>query len=144
MAERGSIDASIPLQAQRPNTMGRMSDLLNMQRQSIAVKADQTALAGAQQTQRQRKGLAEFDVQPFIGEDGTLDLNKLATDEGLRKAAGDQYPEVLQQYAGVRQQQLAAQSALVKLRGEERNAFEGMMGALRSDERVAKDTPEGR
>jgi hypothetical protein len=144
MAERGSIDASIPLQGQRPNVMGRMSDLLNMQRQSIAVKADQTALEGAQQTQRQRKGLADFDVQPFIGEDGTLDLNKLATDESLRKAAGDQYPEVLQQYAGVRQQQLAAQSALVKLRGEERNAFGEMIGALRSDKRVAEDTPEGR
>lgn len=142
MAE--TIDASIPLGYKQPDTMGKLSDLMGMQRQSIAIKADKTALEGAQQTQRQRKKLAEYDIQKFIGADGTLDLNALATDEGLRKAAGDQYADVLQQYAGVRQQQLAAQSSLVKLRGEERAAFGEMVGALRSDERVAKDTPEGR
>ena len=139
-----TVDASIPLGVKQPDMTGKLSELLNMQRQSIAVKADKTALESAQQTQRQRKGLAEYDIQKFIGPDGTLDLNALATDQGLRQAAGDQYAEVLQQYAGVRQSQLAAQSSLVKLRGEERAAFGEMVGALRSDERVAKDTPEGR
>lgn len=131
-----AVDASIPLQVKKPDMIGRITDLLGMQRQ-------QTALRSEQQTQRQREGLASFDVSKIIGDDGTIDLNKIPG-SGLREAAGDDYPQVLQQYATVKQQQLAAKQSLLQLGNAQRTTFGEMMGALRSDPDVARDTPEGR
>lgn len=137
MAERATgIDASIPLQVKKPDMVGRITDLLGMQRQQVALQSEK-------QTQTQRSNLASFDVSKVIGADGTIDLNKIPG-SGLREAAGDQYPEVLQQYMTVRQQQLAAKQSLVQLTDAQRNSFGEMMGALRSDPDVAKDTPAGR
>lgn len=137
------VDASIPLQGKRPDTMGKLSELLNMQRAAIAVQADKTALAGSQQSQQQRAQLAKFDWAKLSGDDGTIDLNKIM-DSGLREAAGDQFPQVLSQAVQIRQQQLAAKQTLLSLTNDQRAAFGQMMGALRSDPDVAKDTPEGR
>lgn len=114
-----------------------------MQRQSIAVEADKTALAGAQQSQKQRAALASFDWSKLSGDDGTIDLNKIM-DSGLREAAGDQFPAVMSQAVGIRQQQLAAKQTLLGLTNAQRAAFGEMMGALRSDPDIARDTPEGR
>lgn len=130
------VDASIPLQGKRPDMMGRISDLIGMQRASTALKSER-------QTQSQREALAKFDVAKIIGDDGTIDLNKIPT-SGLREAAGDMFPDVLQQYVGVRQSQLAAKQALVQLNDTQRGSFGEMMGALRSDPDVAQDTPAGR
>lgn len=137
------VDASIPLQVRKPDGMGKLSELLNMQRAAIAVQADKTALQGAQQTQKQRSALAEFDWSKLSGDDGTIDLNKIM-DSGLREAAGDQFPQAMSQAIQIRQQQLGAKQALLSLTNEQRAAFSQMMGALRSDPDVAKDTPEGR
>jgi hypothetical protein len=79
------IDASIPLQGKKPDTFGKLSELLNMQRQSIAVQADKTALASAQQSQRQREGLASFDWAKLSGDDGTIDLNKISSRKSCRR-----------------------------------------------------------
>jgi hypothetical protein len=130
------IDPSIPLQGKRPDMLGKMSDLLNVQRSKVALRSEE-------QSQGQREALAKFDVQKLIGEDGTIDLNKIP-ESGLREAAGDQFPDVLSKYAGIRQQQLQAKSMLTALTNEQRQAFGEMTGALRSDPDVAKDTPEGR
>lgn len=136
MAERGGIDASIPLQVKRPDMLGKISDLVNIQR-------GQTALASEQQSQKQRAALAKFDVTKIIGDDGTIDLNKVPG-SGLREAAGDEFPQVLQHYLGVKQQQTAAKQSLVQLNDAQRASFGDMMGALRSDPEVAQDTPQGR
>jgi hypothetical protein len=136
MAQRAGIDASIPLQGKRPDMLGLISELVGIRRQ-------QTALAGEQQSQTQRANLAKFDVSKIIGDDGTIDLNKIPG-SGLREAAGDQFPDVLQQYAGIRQQQLTAKQSLVQLTDAQRGSFGDMMGALRSDPDVAQDTPAGR
>lgn len=143
MAEYGQVDASIPLSARKPDAMGKLSDLLNMQRAAIAVQADKTALEAAQQTQRQRAALAQFDWSKLVGDDGTIDLNKIM-DSGLREAAGDQFPQALQQAAQIKQQQLAAKQALVGLTDAQRQSFAEMVGALRSDPEVVAGTPEGR
>ncbi len=137
-----AIDASIPLQGKRPDTFGKLSELLNMQRQAIAVQADKTALAGAQQSQQQRAELAKFDWSKLSGDDGTVDLNKIMG-SGLREAAGDQFPQVMQQAIGLRQTQLAAKQSLLGLTNEQRGAFGQMVGALRSDPDIVKGTPEG-
>jgi hypothetical protein len=137
------IDASIPLQGKKPDSMGKLSELLNMQRAAIAVQADKTALASAQQSQRQREGLAKFDWSKLSGDDGTIDLNKIM-DSGLREAAGDQFPAAMQQALQIKQSQLSAKQALVGLTDAQRKPFAEMVGALRSDPDVAKGTPEGK
>lgn len=130
------IDPSIPLQGKRPDTMGRLSSLIDMQRSATALKSEK-------QTLKQRQGLAEFDVQKIVGDDGTIDLNKIPG-SGLREAAGDQFPDVLGKYAAIKQQQIAAKHGLVGLANDQRAAFGEMMGALRSDPDVAQDTQQGR
>jgi hypothetical protein len=136
------IDASIPLSGKRPDAFAKLSELTNLQRQSIAVQADKTALASAQQSQRQREGLANFDWSKLSGNDGTIDLNKIM-DSGLREAAGDQFPQVLSQAVQIRQQQLGAKQTLIGLTDAQRKTFAEMVGALRSDPDVVKGTPEG-
>jgi hypothetical protein len=136
------IDASIPLQAKRPDVMGRLSELTNMQRQSLAVQADKVALRSAEQSQGQREALAKFDWSKLSGSDGTIDLNKIM-DSGLRDAAGDQFPQVLSQAVQIRQQQLGAKQTLIGLTDAQRKTFAEMVGALRSDTDVVKGTPEG-
>jgi hypothetical protein len=143
VAEYGHVDASIPLSVRKPDAMGKLSDLLSMQRQAIAVQADKTALASAQQSQRQREGLASFDWSKLVGDDGTIDLNKIM-DSGLREAAGDQFPQAMQQAAQIKQQQLAAKQTLVGLTDSQRKSFAEMVGALRSDPDVVQGTPEGK
>jgi len=143
MADYGRVDASIPLSVRKPDGMGKLSELLNMQRQSIAVQSDKTALASAQQSQRQREGLANFDWAKLSGDDGTVDLNKIM-DSGLREAAGDQFPQVMQQAIQMRQTQLGAKQALVGLTDAQRRSFGEMVGALRSDPDVVQGTPEGK
>lgn len=137
------VDASIPLSVRKPDSFGKLSELLNMQRQSIGVQADKTALASAQQSQRQREGLASFDWSKLTGDDGTIDLNRVM-DSGLREAAGDQFPQAMQQAAQIKQQQLAAKQTLIGLTDAQRKSFAEMAGALRSDPDVVNGTPEGK
>ena len=136
------VDASIPLQGKKPDTFGKLSELLNMQRQSLAVQADKTALETAQQSQKQRRELAGFDWSKLSGDDGTIDLNKIMG-SGLREAAGDQFPQVLSQAVQIRQQQLGAKQTLLGLTNDQRKVFGEMVGALRSDPDVINGTPEG-
>ncbi len=137
------IDASIPLQGKRPDTFGRLSELTNMQRQALAVQSDKVALRSAEQSQGQREALAKFDWSKLSGDDGTIDLNKIMT-SGLREAAGDQFPEAMQQAIAIRQGQLAAKQSLIGVTNEQRNSFAEMVGALRSDPDVVNGSPEGK
>lgn len=144
MAERATgIDASIPLQGKRPDMVGRISDLLGVQSQQVAIKQQKEQLKQTQQTTQQRKGIADFPLEQYIGDDGTFDLNKVASSD-LRKIAGDQYGDVLQQIVGVKQSQIAAKAALTQLGDAQRNSFAEMVGALGADPDVVNDTPEGR
>lgn len=137
------IDASIPLQVQQPDMLKTISNLLTVQGQQ---SSNRSALAKAkeeEQTQRQRSALASYDWSQHIGEDGTIDLNTLNNPE-LRKAAGDQFPELLSKMMGVKQQHIAAKQSLVNLKTDQRSAWGSMVGALRSDPDISEDTPAGR
>jgi hypothetical protein len=92
---------------------------------------------------RQRQALAKYDWNKHIGEDGTLDLNTL-NDPELMSAAGDQYQEVLGRAIQAKTAQLESKRTLSALRGDQREAFAEIMGALRSDKDVAEDNQKGR
>lgn len=127
----------VGLNAQTPNVMGKLSDLLGIQQQ-------QAELAGAQQSLRQRQALATYDWNRHIGDDGTLDLESIVRDPELRHAAGDAYQEVLSRAVQGKTQQLEQKRTLISLRNDQREAFAEMVGALRSDKDVADDSEKGR
>lgn len=138
-----TVDASIPLQVKKPDALGKLSDLLQIQSQMAGVKQARAAAQQEEQTAKQRAGLAEFDWQSLVGDDGTIDMNKIPT-SGLETKAGDQYPAVLQSLLSAKQQGLQAKQAIIGLNEAQRGAFGQMIGGLRSDEDVVKDTPHGR
>jgi hypothetical protein len=119
-----------------PDILPKLSQLLTIQHQ-------QTQLASEQQSQRQRAAMAKYDWGKHIGEDGTVDLNTL-NDPELMEAAGDQYQEVLGRAIQAKTAQLESKRTLTALRGDQREAFAEIMGALRSDKDVAEDNEKGR
>lgn len=123
--------------------MGRIGDLLGVQGQQIANQTARLQQQQTAQTTKQRRALADFDMSKIIGDDGTIDLNKVP-DSGFREAAGDQYAEQLQQLLGVKQSQIAAKQSLTQLGDAQRQSFGEMIGALGSDPDVVQDSPAGR
>jgi hypothetical protein len=127
----------VGLNSEVPDILPKLSQLLQIQQQ-------QTQLAGAQQTQRQRAALAKYDFGQHVGEDGTVDLNSLTQDPELRAAAGDQYLDVLQHAAAAKQSQLEAKSKLFTLRGDQVASLAQTITPLLSDPDVAQDNEKGR
>lgn len=126
----------VGLNAQVPDILPKLGQLLQIQRQ-------QTKLAGEQQSLQQRQALAKYDWNKHIGSDGTLDLNTL-NDPELMAAAGDQYQDVAQRMIQAKEGQLVSKRTLTALRGDQRQAFGEMMNALRSDKDVSEDNEKGR
>jgi hypothetical protein len=126
----------VGLNAQVPDILPKMSQLLQIQSQ-------RTQLASEQQSLQQRQNLAKYDWNKHIGSDGTLDLNTL-NDPELMAAAGDQYQDVLAKAIQAKTSQLESKRTLTALRGDQREAFGEMMNALRSDKDVAEDSEKGR
>jgi hypothetical protein len=126
----------VGLNAQVPDILPKLSQLLQIQHQ-------RTALESEQQSLRQRQALAKYDWNKHIGPDGTLDLTSL-NDPELMAAAGDQYQDVLQRAITAKESQLQAKRTLTALRGDQRQAFGEMMNALRSDRDVVEDNERGR
>src|SRR5262245_47172107 len=127
----------VGLNAQAPDFMGKLSNLLTIRHQ-------QTQLASEQQSLRQRQALASYDWNEHIGEDGTLDLESVVRDPKLRAAAGDQYQDVISKAVAGKDSQLKQKATLLGLRDAQRNSFAEMVGALRSDKDVADDNEKGR
>jgi hypothetical protein len=126
----------VGLNAEVPDILPKLSQLLQIQHQK-------TALASEQQSLQQRQNLAKYDWNKHIGADGTIDLNTLSDPE-LMAAAGDQYQEVSQRMIQAKEGQLQSKRTLTALRGDQRQAFGEMMNALRSDKDVAEDSEKGR
>lgn len=120
--------------------LSTLSSLYNIE-QAKAVAQQQM------QTAKQRQGIAafmqHFDPEKHIAPDGTLDLNSVLSDPKLRQAAGDQYPQLVQQMIQVKSQQLGAKQQLVNLNDTTRTQFQQLMGGLRTDPDVVKGNAEG-
>jgi len=127
----------VGLQAQPPNTIQKLSQILGMRQQRAQTES-------AEQSQRQRAAIASYDFGKHVGDDGTVDLNSLTTDPDLRAAAGDQYLEVLQHAAAAKQQQLEAKSKLFNLRGDQVSGLAKTLDPLLADSDVVEDNEKGR
>lgn len=129
--------ALVGLQAEVPDVMGRLGQLLNLRHQKAVVQQEE-------QNATQRKNIAAYDWNKHLGEDGTLDVESFASDPEAPIIFGDQYADYLQKTAVAKQNQLAAKSSLLTLRTEQRKEFADIMTALRSDKDVAEDNEVGR
>lgn len=114
----------------------------------IGLKGQQADVQSKQQSTSQRKNLAQFyqnfDFSKHVGPDGTLDLDSVLTDPALRKAAGDQFPDVIQHMIQAKQGQLTAKQQLVSLNDDTRKQFQESVGGLREDPDVKADNTSGR
>jgi len=114
----------------------------------LGIKQQQANLQQTQQTTSQRYGIAQwmknFDPSKHVSADGTLDLNAVLGDPSLRQVAGDQYPELVQQFTQLKQGQLQNKLALIQVNDAARKGFQETISALRTDPDIVKDTPEGR
>lgn len=128
------------------NPTQKLSQLLQVKSQQQALQGQAAEVQVAQQTARQKANIASYFQQkaPTIGADGTVDVDANFADPDLRKAAGDQFPEVMQHLLQVKSAQLGAKQQLVNLNDSTRTQFQGIVGGLRTDPDVVKDTPEGR
>lgn len=133
----------VGLGVQPPDMMTKLSQLLSVRGQQQALQGQAAEVAGAQQSQRQRAALAKYDWNRHLGEDGTIDLNTL-TDPELQKAAGDQYPELIQRMTQAKTAQTESRRTLTALRNDQREAFGSIMNGLRSDKDVSEDNEKGR
>lgn len=133
----------VGLGIQTPDIMTKLSSLLTVKSQQQQLAGQAAEVAGLQQTQRQRAGLAKYDWSTHIGEDGTIDLNSL-NDPKLREAAGDQYLDVVQHAITAKQSQLEAKSKLVALDSQKRDAFSSMLGPLLGDKDVVEGNEKGK
>jgi hypothetical protein len=128
--------------------MQTISSLLGLKQQQQAIAGQAAEVQQQQQTASQRAGIAafmqHFDPGQHVGPDGTLDLDAVLTDPKLRVAAGDQFPQLMQQMVGVKQAQLQAKQQLVNLNDSTRTQFQGLLGGLRTDPDVLADNPAGR
>lgn len=133
----------VGLGVQTPDVMTKLSGLLTLRSQQQGLQGQAAEVAGAQQSQKQRAALAKYDWNRHLGEDGTIDLNTL-TDPELQKAAGDQYPELIQRMTQAKTAQTESRRTLVALKNDQREAFAQMMNGLRSDKDVTEDNEKGR
>lgn len=127
----------VGLQAQSPDVLGKLSQLLTIRQQRAQVQQ-------TEQDTTQRAALAKFDFSPHIGDDGTFDLNSIAVDPQFRAAAGDYFLDNMAKVATAKQMQLDAKSKLFSLRGEQVAALGETLGPLLSDPDVAEDNETGR
>lgn len=129
------------------NPVQKLSQMLQVKSQTQALQGQAAEVQMVKQTASQRSGIAgfmaHFDPTKHIGPDGTLDLDQVLTDPNLRQAAGDQFPEVMQQMIAVKQGQLTAKQSLVNLNTTNRDNLRTILGGLRTDPAVVKGTPEG-
>lgn len=128
------------------NPVQKLSQILQVKSQQQALQGQAAEVQVAQQTARQKSNIASYfqHKAPTIGADGTVDVDANFADPDLRRAAGDQFPEVMQHLLQVKQAQLTAKQQLVNLNDATRTQFQGIVGGLRTDPDVLADNPAGR
>lgn len=147
MADFGS-PVAVNVDANPNKTIQTLSGILGLKQQQQAIAGQAADVQMRQQSAGQRAGIAtfmqHFDPQQHVGADGTLDLDGVFADPKLRAAAGDQFPELMQQMLQVKQGQLQAKQQLVNLNDATRTQFQGVIGGLRTDPDVLADNAVGR
>jgi hypothetical protein len=150
--------APVAQNVQTPNGLQTLSGLMNLRQQQQGLDSQnlqiqqqkqnlQKGAAETQMTQQsagQRQGIAGIDWAKYDDGTGTISTDKMLGDTELRQRAGDQFPQLLQQAAAARTQQLQNKQSIADLNGNLRSQFGSVIGALREDPDVKNDTPEGR
>lgn len=148
MADFGTPAAA---NAQAPDFTKTLGGLMGLKQQQLGIQqAQQNLQRGAAETQmtqqsaQQRQGIANIDWSKYDDGTGAVSTDKMLGDEGLRKASGDQFLDVLKAGAAARTQQLQNKQMLVGLNNQLRDQFGSLVGALRTDPDVIADNQVGR
>lgn len=120
------------------------SGALTIQQQQQNLERGAAETQQQQQTASQRQGIANIDWSKYDDGTGVVSTDKMLSDQGLQKAAGDQFLDVVKAGAAARQQQLQNKQSLVDLNDKLRGQFGSIVGALRTDPDVIADNQAGR
>lgn len=126
------------------NGLETLSTLMGLKQKQQAIAGQAAEVQQKQQTTAQRAALAQVDWNKHMGPDGVLDTTSFAKDPSIRKAAGDDYPAVLQSANTIRQGQLQNKQTLLNLNADQVGKFGELVGGLKTDPDVAADNPAGR
>src|SRR5882672_12308842 len=108
------------------------------QQQTAAAQASQEA-----QTAAQRKALADVDWTKYLDENGVTDTDKVAKDPELRRAAGDQYPAVLEQANKMRLSQTQGKRDYLSLNADQLSLYGQVIGGQATDPDVVAGNEAG-
>lgn len=140
-----------PVANQGVSGLDLYSKILGIRQQKQALQtgqyAQQEQAASAQQqaqTAKQRANLANWDFTKYDDGTGVIDTAKAAKDSGLREAAGDSYPNLLQQLNGMRSAQLKGKQDYLGLQGAELDLYGKTVGGLATDEDVEAGNEAGK
>lgn len=136
MAEYGRVDASIPLSVRKPDMMGKLSELLNMQQQSLAIQGQRSAnISAAAQASNQQQDLQERQAATdilknqekygLVDANGITDLTKLipAILQAAPKTGGAFIEPVMQGYLAQLSVSQAAQNLSRSVREDVNSAL---------------------
>lgn len=134
----------VGLQVQNPSFVQTMSGLMGLKQQQLGLQGSAADVQMKQQDARQRAALANIDWDKHMSEDGTLDLNSFVRDKGIRQAAGDQYPQLVQSAALIKEHQLEVKSRLTNLTNDQLAAYAKLTGGLANDPDVVAGNEKGK
>lgn len=132
----------VGLGVQTPDVMGKLSALLSIKQQQQQLRSQTAEASGAEQTQRQRAGIADYmknKLPKYTLEDGTIDLPSISADPELFAAAGDKTEEILQGLAHVKEYQIGARDKLLALDEAKRKGVVEVSTALLGDPDINAD-----
>ncbi len=135
----------VGLGVQTPDMMGKLSQILSVRAQQQALRGQKAEVEGAEQTQRQRAGIAHYmatKLPKYTLEDGTIDLASISSDPDLYAVAGDKTTDVLDNLAAVKDRQVTARQSLFNLDQAKRKGVIEVTTALLSDPDVAANDPQ--
>lgn len=133
----------VGLLGKQPDVLGTLSGLMQLkqQQQNFQRGAAETQLT--QQDAAQRAALAKVDWNKYMGEDGTLSLDKLTSDKDVLSSLGDSAPAVMQQALMIRGAQIKNKGDLLKLNDDSLSSWGKIAEDLSKRPEVKAGTPEG-
>lgn len=132
----------VGLNVQTPNFVQTMSNFMGLRQQQQQLQQGAANLQMTQQDAAQRKALANIDLSKHM-EGGVLDLNGVAQDPDIRKAAGDFYPQYLASLSQAQSAQTASKKAMMDLTSQQRETFAEMLNPLTADKDVKAGNAAG-
>ncbi len=132
----------VGLNAQTPSFTQTLSGLMGLKQQQQQLQGGAADVQMKQQDARQRAALAKVNYNKWMGEDGTLDTNKMLADPQLAEL-GDAAPIAINQGIAMKSHQIENKKALLGLNNDTLSSLGQITQAVSQNPEVKKGTKAG-